>query len=123
MRLAYSPGVNRKYRFEVKSVDGTANPYLAVSAIMLAGLDGIRKKLQLDQKQTTGEPDPNESDRLPHSIEEAMSNVEQSTEYEFYCKGMGKTLVDIYLAVRKGEVEHMRQLTEEEQLQFVIKYF
>lgn len=123
VRLAYAPGATRKYRFEVKSVDGTANPYLAVSAIIVAGLDGIRRNLHLEQKEMTGQPNPLELKRLPGSVEEALSNLLEATEYELYCKGMGKTLVDIFIAVRRGEVEHMRKLTDEEQLKFVIATF
>lgn len=127
LRLAYNPGVNRKFRFEVKSVDGTANPYLAVSAIIVAGLDGIRKRLQLTLKEMTGSPDEYETkdklQKLPGSIEEALSILEELTEYESFCEGMGKTLVDIFIAVRKGETEHLRKLSEEEQLKFVVETY
>ncbi|XP_037045305.1 protein fluG-like [Bradysia coprophila] len=123
LRLAYIPGVNRKYRFEVKNVDGTSNPYLAVSAIIVAGLDGIRRKLHLEQKEVTGAPNPLELKRMPCSIEEALSNLEEPTEYELFCEGMNKTMVDLFIAVRKGEVKHVRQLSDEEQLKFAIKHF
>lgn len=123
LRLAYTPGEHRQYRFEVKCVDGTSNPYVAVSAIIVAGLDGIRRNLHLEQEQLMDAPNPLECKRLPGSIEEALSNLEEPSEYDMYCEGMGKQLVDIFIAVRKGESKHMRQLSDDEQLKFVIKHF
>lgn len=127
--MAYAPGANRKFNFEVKNVDGTANPYLTVAAIIVAGLDGIRKNLPLTLKEMTVAPcDLETNDRLalkkiPTSIEEALSILEETSEYELYCKGMGKMLVDIFVAVRKGETEFMRKMSKEEQLKFVIKTY
>ena len=33
-------------RLEVRVGDGAANPYLAIAAVLLAGLDGIERKLE-----------------------------------------------------------------------------
>lgn len=129
LRLAYVPGANREFNFEIKSVDGTANPYLAVSAIIVAGLDGIRKNVQLTLKELTVAPseletkDRLELKKIPSSIEDALSILEEPTEYGMYCNGMGKTLVDIFVAVRKGETEFMRKMSKEDQLKFVIRTY
>ncbi len=58
--MTYTPSNSlkhgREYHFELKCVDGTANPYLALSAILTAGFHGgISKKLNLDLKELTGE--------------------------------------------------------------------
>ena len=37
--------VSEGNRLEVRSVDGAANPYLAFSAVLAAGLDGVDRKL------------------------------------------------------------------------------
>ena len=36
-------------RTEIRSVDPTANPYLALSVIIAAGLDGIERNLNVDE--------------------------------------------------------------------------
>ncbi len=36
---------NERRRIELRTVDGTCNPYLAYSAVLLAGLDGIKNKI------------------------------------------------------------------------------
>ncbi len=53
-------------RVEFRSSDPTANPYLAFSAMMLAGLDGIRRKLD------PGEPVDADIYELP---EETLANI------------------------------------------------
>lgn len=130
VRLVYTPARrHRQFRFEVKSVDGTANPYLAVGAIIVAGLDGIRKKLRLEQKELTVAPSQLDADeklkliKLPSSIEEALGNLKESNEYEMFCSGFGKLLVDVFIAVRSGETEYMRKFSDDEQLKLVVKTF
>lgn len=57
LRLAYVPAYNlkeRQFRFELKCVDGTANPYLALAAIITAGVSGIRNNLPLHIKGIEG---------------------------------------------------------------------
>ncbi len=58
-------------KIEVRSADSTCNPYLAFSLIMRAGLEGIEKRLIL------GEPSSYD-DKLPSSLEEAISYAENS---------------------------------------------
>jgi glutamine synthetase len=46
IRIPYIQGGNpRAYRVEVRFPDPTANPYLAFSAMLMAGLDGIKNKI------------------------------------------------------------------------------
>jgi glutamine synthetase len=57
-------------RIEYRSPDATANPYLALSAIVLAGLDGVRNQLE------TPPPAP-----LPRSLGEALDALEADQEF------------------------------------------
>ncbi len=85
----YSPSPKAK-RIEVRFPDPTANPYLAFSAMLMAGLDGIINKID------PGEPlDKNIYDlppeelagieKAPGSLEEAISALEN--DYEFLLRG------------------------------------
>jgi len=47
LRLLGLPGDPSSINVELKTVDGTANPHIALTAIVAAGLLGIRKSLQL----------------------------------------------------------------------------
>jgi len=81
----YSPSPKAK-RIEVRFPDPTCNGYLAFAAMMMAGLDGIQKKLN------PGDPldkdiyalSPEELSTVPHmpgSLEEALEALDKDHEY------------------------------------------
>ncbi|MGF7059196.1 type I glutamate--ammonia ligase [Brassicibacter mesophilus] len=91
------PGYARKpedKRFEFRPSDATANPYLAFSALLMAGLDGIVNKID-PTKEGFGPYDVNVFDlpeeekskikALPKSLEEAADALEN--DYEFLLTG------------------------------------
>lgn len=99
---------------ELKTCDGSANPYFALAGVIAAGLDGVKRGL------TPGEPietDPGslpEAERrrrgivpLPATLAEAVDALEaDSTLQEI----LGAPLVRSYLAVRRGEWNALRDL-------------
>ncbi|NUO38153.1 MAG: glutamine synthetase, partial [Gemmatimonadaceae bacterium] len=97
---------------EVKCFDATANPYLALAALLSAGLDGVSSGLSL--------PEPVEVDpaslatpppRLPTSLSAAADALEGDP---FFASALGVELVDTVLAVRRGEVAVFDGASEEE---------
>ena len=101
-------------RIEVRFPDPTANPYLAFSAMLMAGLDGIENKIN------PGEPaekdlydlEPEEAAAIrtmPGSLDEAIRNLEQ--DHQFLLKGgvFSKELVEAWISYkRKREIDPMR---------------
>ena len=92
---------------ELKFADPSCNPYLALGAIIAAGLDGIENKIEC------GEPidvDPAKLDeekrirlginRYPTNLEEALNELEKDKILE---KALGDTLHKEYIAVRRSE--------------------
>lgn len=79
-----------KKRFELRNPDATCNPYYAYAAILMAGLDGIRNKID-PADHNWGPFDFNlfdlpEEERaqlggLPASLEEAVDALEQDHDY------------------------------------------
>ncbi|KAL8870767.1 MAG: hypothetical protein Q9174_003264, partial [Haloplaca sp. 1 TL-2023] len=73
-------------RYEIKCMDGFANPYLALGAILGAGLLGINSRLPLEEKDCPLDPakiDPEEREekwgitcRLPRTLQEALDALE-----------------------------------------------
>lgn len=51
LRTACPPGVpdGLVSNFEFKAIDGCANPYLALSAIIASGIDGLRRHVCLPE--------------------------------------------------------------------------
>jgi glutamine synthetase len=101
-------------RIEFRPPDPTANPYLAFSAMMMAGLDGIENQIDpgdpLDKN--TYDLSPEEAARLntvPGSLEEALDALEK--DHEFLLKGdvFTKDVIDVWLEYkRETEIDPMR---------------
>jgi len=85
----YSPSPKAK-RIEVRFPDPTANGYMAFSAMLMAGLDGIEKKLNpgepLDKDIYSLTPEELANvPSMPASLETALDNLKK--DHEFLLKG------------------------------------
>ncbi|WP_353826551.1 glutamine synthetase family protein [Agromyces sp. SYSU T0242] len=94
---------------EVKPVDGAANPYLAVAAIIAAAVDGVArdatppKPVRVDPSTLTAAQRRTAGIRpLPADLGSALHRLQSS---EFYRGVFGDVLVDAYVAVRQHEWE------------------
>ncbi|GAA2035706.1 gamma-glutamylpolyamine synthetase GlnA3 [Agromyces tropicus] len=94
---------------EVKPVDGAANPYLAVAAIIAAALDGSARKVappkpvRVDPSTLTAAQRRASGVRpLPADLGSALHRLESS---DFYRGVFGDVLVDAYVATRQHEWE------------------
>jgi glutamine synthetase len=102
---------------EVKPVDLAANPYLALTSLIAAGLDGLTSAAPLPE-EITGDParlDVEEAAargvrRLPTSLSEA---VEEFRADERLRAALGPVLADAVIAVRLGEIEAVAGLDDE----------
>ena len=103
-------------RVEVRFPDPMANPYLAFSALMMAGLDGIQNKIHPGDAMDKNLYDlpPEELKEVPHvchSLEEALEALEN--DHEFLTRGgvFTKDMLDGYIALKMEDVQRMRQTT------------
>jgi glutamine synthetase len=93
---------------ELKPCDPSSNPYLALGALLTAGLDGIERKLQpgepaLVDPDAIAEPERARRGirRLPTSLAEALDALERD---EVLMRALGPVLGKEYLAVKRSEV-------------------
>ncbi|PYV34992.1 MAG: type I glutamate--ammonia ligase [Acidobacteria bacterium] len=101
-------------RLEFRCPDPSANPYLAFSAMLLAGLDGVQRKLTppspIDKDLYDLEPeDKAKVKSTPGSLEEVLGALEK--DHDFLLKGgvFTSDLIDAWLGYkRKKEVDAMR---------------
>ena len=101
---------------ELKTVDNTCNPYLALGGIIAAGLDGIQRDLE---PSDPFEVDPgNMSDKerekrgamkLPGSLDDAVAALAAD---ETITGALGEMLHTAYAAVRQSEADAYRGLDE-----------
>jgi glutamine synthetase len=95
-------------RIEIRVGDGAANPYLAIAAVLAAGEDGVRRRLD-PPAPVVGDAyraDPEHAGaRLPGTLEEALDALEGDAVLR---AGLGDEIVDTFLAVKRFEVERHR---------------
>jgi glutamine synthetase len=113
-----SPATAGAANIEVKPVDGTANPYLTVGAMLAAALHGLDAGLRLPpstEEDPEGLPAEVKAERgvrqLPASLPEATEHLASSTVLR---EGMGDFQFETFLATRRGEAEHSAGLDDDE---------
>ncbi len=89
---------------EVKTVDAAANPYLALGAVLAAGLDGIRAERQLPPPSQVDPATVPGSERLPTDLDEAVAALERD---EVLLAALGPDLARAFLAVRREEAREL----------------
>ena len=103
---------------EVKCVDGSANPYLVVGAVLALGLDGVARALRLPREMTVDPATLSDDElaavgvtRLPQSLDQA---VEQFSGCEVLAEAMGPDLFGTIVAVRQTEIAQFADASEED---------
>ncbi len=104
-------------RFEFRTIDATCNPYMAFAAMMLAGLDGARQKVD-PTKEGFGPYETNLYDlppeelarikSFPTSLEAAMDALEADREYLTRDGVFPDILIDEWTMSKRRDIEEMR---------------
>ncbi|XP_058771183.1 protein fluG-like [Vicia villosa] len=104
LRASSPPGTRSGFtsNFEIKSFDGSANPYLGLAAIVAAGIDGLRRHLSLPEPVDT-DPNPESLQRLPKSLSESLEALDKA---DFLEEFFGVKLLTAIKAIRKDEIDH-----------------
>jgi glutamine synthetase len=85
--------LTRQFHVEFRTTDAAASPYLALGAVVFAGVDGIRRSLSLP----SGTPPA-----LPRSLSEALDLLAAS---ETVAGWFGPTHFDAYMRFKRAEAE------------------
>jgi len=112
---------------ELKPIDASSNPYLAMGAVIAAGLDGIQEQLELPepiQKDpatlSSAEMDELEVKSLPSDMKEALLNLKKD---ETILGAMGPELSKSYLAVKNVEYEELRKLPHKKGVNLLLEKY
>ena len=103
-------------RIEVRFPDSTANPYLAFSAMLMAGLDGIRNKIHPGEAMDKDLYDlpPEEEKLIPQvafSLEQALNELDRDREFLLAGDVFSGDLIDAYIALKMQDVTRVRMTT------------
>ncbi|QUM82671.1 glutamate--ammonia ligase [Moritella sp. 5] len=103
-------------RIEVRFPDPAANPYLAFSAMLMAGIDGIKNRIHPGDAMDKDLYDlpAEEAAEIPQvasSLQEALSALD--TDRDFLTAGdvMADDTIDAYIAIKEEEVERLNMTT------------
>jgi glutamine synthetase len=118
--LELGPGApaDAQMRLEYRGADAAANPYLALGAVLAAGLDGISRGLPsppiLDRDPAT--LDEEQARRfgvgaLPATLDGSLGALEQD---ELLRAALGEPLYDAYVAVKRAELALVAELPAEQ---------
>ncbi len=95
-------------RLEIRLGDGTANPYLAYTAALAAGLDGIRRELEPPdplEGMIYDLPDEKLGRMLPTTFHEALAALDED---RVIAQAIGQPLVDTFETIKGAELERFR---------------
>jgi glutamine synthetase len=108
------PAVRKKdeIRAELRCSDPSANPYLAFTVMLGAGLDGIEKKMRLPKPVEEDVYQFNDSklkrlyiNKLPSSLGEAIDEMERDSIIK---KSLGKRMFEYFVRAQKADWREYR---------------
>jgi len=103
-------------RIEVRFPDSTANPYLAFTAMMMAGLDGIQNKIlpgdAMDKDLYDLEPE--EEKAIPtvcFSLQQALDSLDADRDFLKAGDVFSDSLIDGYIELKSDEITRLQMST------------
>ena len=123
IRICPSPDQNpekaaKGFNLELRAPDATANPYIVLGSLVLAGLQGIKEKLALPQPVHVDPANLTDQERdalgikpLPSSLSEALDLMESD---EVVRSWMPTVMYDSYVSVKRTELALTDGLTDDE---------
>jgi glutamine synthetase len=124
VRVPQLPAGRAVSNVELKAIDATSNPYLALGATIAAGLDGIKNDMSPGDPVQMDPADMPEDEReargvhrLPGSLSDAIAAFEGDAVVQ---DALGPELTQSFLAVRRAEWE---DLSLEEQVELLLERY
>ncbi len=104
-------------RFEFRPPDATCNPYLAMAAMLMAGIDGIRNKIDptahgfgpINEDIFSWSAEQRASIKsLPTSLEEALTALSNDHQFLLENDVFPKSLIDLWIKTKKKEIHEIQ---------------
>jgi glutamine synthetase len=107
---------DRARRIEVRFPDPTANPYLAFTAMLMAGIDGIKNKIHPGDSMDKDLYDlpAEEAASIPtvaSSLEQALAALDEDRAFLTVGGVMSDEMIDAYIELKSAEVEKLNMTT------------
>jgi glutamine synthetase len=110
------PGYQRDpkmMRFEFRPPDGTMNPYLAFAAMLMAGVDGIKNKIDPGQPLDKNLDQMTDQElsrihQLPTSMNKALNALEKDHAFLLVDDVFTEDLLERWVSIKRKEVDEIR---------------
>lgn len=115
--------------WELKAMDGLANPYIALGAVLMAGTHGVINKEKLVWRDCEIDPaNLSENDRrelhvvkmLPANLKDALEALSADDELVEY---MGQEFVDRYVVLKRAEMEMLEEMWADKKRQWIMERY
>ena len=98
-------------RFELRLMDGSANPYLLQAGVIAAGLYGLNNKFDPGEPLTCNmytdyKKYPN-LQKLPNEIKDSLSELDNSKELR---ESFGEDVINSYLKLKNKEIDEFQRV-------------
>lgn len=118
VRIPVAAVTPKASRIEFRTPDSTANPYLAFAAMLMAGLDGIKRKL--DPRELGYGPidkniyDLSDAEKVdiksaPGSLAEALDALERDCDFLLEGGVFTREVIESWIAVKRGEIQEVER--------------
>ncbi len=110
-------------RFELRLMDGSANPYLLQAGVLAAGINGIRKKVNpgkpLFCNMYTDHGKYPKLQKLPNTLEDSLELLNFNTVMK---NAFGKNVLNSYIKLKKSEIESFKSKEKFDKLKPITKW-
>jgi glutamine synthetase len=113
IRIPITGSSPKAKRIEFRVPDPSSNPYLAFSAMLMAGLDGIRNKIEpaapVDKDLYELPPDEHATvAQVPGSLEAVLDALEADQEYLLEGGVFTPDLIETWIELKRAEIQQIR---------------
>lgn len=127
VRVPSMPTGSGPTHLELRAIDASSNPYLALGAVIAAGLDGIRRGLDPGEPVTVDPGHLPESERQARAINSLPTNLGNAiahlSDNQTLLNALGPQLAQAFLAVRKAEWEALKDLELEDEVKLLLERY
>ncbi|MBT4921632.1 MAG: type I glutamate--ammonia ligase [Rickettsiales bacterium] len=111
VRIPHASSAKDK-RVEIRFSDPSANPYLALSAVLMAGLDGINKRINPGDPEernlyTLPKSELLKKSHLAKSLQESLDALDKDREFLLQGRVFTNDQIDAYIKLKMEEVEEL----------------
>ena len=115
--------------FEIKCMDGLANPYLALTAVIGAGIKGVEEESKLEMQDCPHDPSQLSQEerekygvvkQFPKGIEEALEYLKED---EWMRGVLGEDIMRVYGDIKEAENDMLEDMEEDERRNWLIERY